>query len=135
MPFRRPEADEKYIISTLKEFSNPQFSFEIKLDGFDCFTPRVIFIRVANHQPIIELHKKLNNVLSNNLNFNHKVLTHKLHPHMTIATRDLTEEAFNKAWPQYASKEFNASFKADSLFLLKHNGKYWDIYKEFLFDR
>lgn len=135
MPFRRPEGDEQRIIKKLKEFSELQSSFEIQLDGFDCFTPRVIFIRVANHQPIIELHQKLNSVLSSELNFNDKALTHRLHPHMTIATRDLTEEAFDKAWPQYKSRDFIASFRADSLFLLKHNGKHWDIFEEIQFGR
>ena len=72
-------------------------------------------------------------VLEARLEFNSKVLTHQLHPHMTIATRDLSEEAFEQAWPQYESKEFNASFEAKSLFLLKHNGQHWNIYKEFCF--
>ena len=133
MPFRRPEGEEQHIITTLKEFSGQQLSFEINLEGFDCFNPRVIFIRVVNHHPIIDLHIRLNRVLSNELNFNPKVLTRKLHPHMTIATRDLSEAAFDKAWPHYTSRYFKASFNADGFFLLKHNGKYWDIYQEFQF--
>ena len=134
MPFRRHEGDEQLIITTLEEFSKLQSSFEIILDGYDCFPPRVIFIKVLNHPPVIALHKKFNEVLKAELNFKNRVLTQKLHPHMTIATRDLSEDAFEKAWPQYRSKKFNGSFSVNSLFLLKHNGKHWEIYREFPFD-
>ena len=133
MPFRRPEHDEQYIIKSLEEFCKEQTSFDIYLEDYDCFEPRVIFIRVKYHQPIIDLHKSLNDVLVSKLNFNSKVLTDKLHPHMTIATRDVTEEAFEQAWPKYKSKTFNAFFRTNSLFLLKHNGKHWDIFKEISF--
>ena len=134
MPFRRREEDEQLLIDKLTEFSLSQKSFDILLEGFDCFAPRVIFIKVLNHPPVIALHKKFNEVLKAELNFNNRVLTQKLHPHMTIATRDLSEDAFEKAWPQYRSKKFNGSFSVKSLFLLKHNGKHWDIYREFPFD-
>ena len=134
MPFRRREEYEQRLIDKLEEFASSQKSFDIHLSGFDCFPPRVIFIKVSNHHPVISLHKQFNKVLTSELNFSVKVLTHQLHPHMTIATRDLSEARFEQAWPLYESKEFNASFKVDSLFLLKHNGRHWDIYKEFPFD-
>ena len=133
MPFRRNEDDEDFIIQTLETFSREKLSFDILLDGFDCFAPRVIFIKIKNPSPIISLHRKLNKILRDPLEFSSKVLTHRLHPHMTIATRDLSEEAFTQAWPQYESKEFSATFKAKSLFLLKHNGQNWNIFKEFCF--
>ena len=135
MPFRRNKNPEQTIIQTLESFSKEQTSFEILLEGFDCFAPRVIFVRIKNHNPIISLHKKLNKVLRDRLAFNSKVLTHQLHPHMTIATRDLSEEAFGLAWPLYETKKFSASFKAKSFFLLKHNGQHWNIYKEFPFGK
>ena len=133
MPFRRPETDEQIIIKTLEEFCKEQTSFDIALNGFDCFAPRVIFIRIINHKPVISLHKKLNKVLKSDLNFSSRVLTHQLHPHMTIATRDLSEKAFEQAWPQYESREFEASFTVNSLFLLKHNGTHWDMFRELFF--
>ena len=133
MPFRRDEKDETIIIQELEKFSAQQNTFDVFLNGFDCFAPRVIFIRVKNHQPLVDLHNKLNEVLSSKLDFKSKVLTQKLHPHMTIATRDLSEDAFEQAWAHYKAKEFTASFEVSSLFLLKHNGQYWDLYKEFHF--
>ena len=133
MPFRRNEADEENIIQTLQKFGEDQTSFEVSMEGFDCFPPRVIFIKILDHKPLIKFQSGLKNTLQEELGLENNN-TFAFHPHMTIATRDLTEEAFELAWPQYISRKFKASFKVSSLYLLKHNGKFWDIYKEFPFE-
>jgi uncharacterized membrane protein (DUF373 family) len=55
-------------------------------------------------------------------------------PYVAVATRDLTREAFAAAWPELKEEEFNGSFSVNSLFLLKHNGRNWDILEKFPFD-
>ena len=134
MPFRRKKGDESKIIEVLQKFTSTRKSFQISLSGFDCFDPRVIFIKVLNHDPVKTLHTELKKVLAYDLDFGQKELRVRMHPHMTIATRDLNEKAFHKAWPKYQQREFEAEFEAKSIFLLKHNGKYWDVFKEFLFN-
>jgi hypothetical protein len=52
---------------------------------------------------------------------------------MTIATRDLKEPAFEKAWPEFSKRSFENSFTAKSLYLLKHNGKFWEWFREYPF--
>ena len=133
MPFKRSKEDEHHLISILQEFASGQYSFKVELSNFSCFSPRVIFVKVENHEPIIELQSKMKKALSDGLSFKENEVSKNIHPHMTIATRDLTEKAFLKAWSAFEKHEFKATFKAKSLFLLKHNGKSWDIYKEFLF--
>lgn len=133
MPFKRSADDEPQLISALENFAVGQSSFSIFLSGFDHFSPRVIFVKVENPQPIIELHTKLNQVLIHQMNFQENNLSKEVHPHLTIATRDLHKAAFHQAWPEFQKRKFEASFQAKSLFLLKHNGKYWDIYREFFF--
>lgn len=133
MPFRKKEKEAVLMIRTLEEFAVLENGFEILLDGFDSFPPRVLFIKIADHKPIINLYNQLQNVLQNKLGFVRNETTHQYHPHMTIATRDLTEEAFQEAWPEFQQREFRASFSANSLFLLRHNGKRWDVYREFPF--
>jgi 2'-5' RNA ligase len=133
MPFRRTVDQEAAIVETLGVFAAKEYSFIIDLQGFDCFSPRVIFIRVKDHQPIAELHARLNQLLTNQLDFKQKELTARIHPHMTIATRDLPPEAFNKAWPALEGRSFEGSFRANAITLLKHNGKHWDVFKEFGF--
>lgn len=133
MPFRKKEEEVSSMIQNLKEFATAQNGFEILLHGFDSFPTRVLFIRILDHEPVCRLYSRLQNFLQNKLGFNHKEPTHQFHPHMTIATRDLTDAAFHEAWPEFQQRKFRASFKANGLFLLQHNGKCWDVYKEFPF--
>ena len=133
MPFKRNTEHESLLIKALQYLALKQHTFNIDLADFGCFSPRVIFVKVKNHEPIIELHSNMKKVLSDDLSFKEDEVSKNIHPHMTIATRDLTENNFNKAWTEFEKREFKASFTIKSLFLLKHNGKNWDIYKEFLF--
>lgn len=133
MPFRRLEKEENNMMKTLEAFAKQQKSFHIDLKGFGCFAPRVLFVKVCYHSPIIQLHLTLKEVLKNQLDFKEKDLTSNIHPHITTATRDLSKLAFHKAWPEFDKRDFEASFVAKSLFLLKHNGNCWDINREFLF--
>lgn len=133
MPFHRSEKQEPQLLQCLDGLGLKQQAFEIQLSGFDCFPPNVLFVRVLNHHPIIELHDKLKKALTESLGFEAKKLTQKVHPHMTIATRDLTEASFNEAWSEFKSRTFEASFPAKSIFLLRHNGKTWDLIREFPF--
>ena len=133
MPFKRNNEDEYLIIEGLQNFASRHKTFNIDLIGFGCFSPRVIFIKVKDHKPIIELHSNLKKVLVNELSFKEHETSNKIHPHMTIATRDLTEDAFFEAWPEFEKRKLKVSFTVKSIYLLKHNGKFWDIYKEFPF--
>jgi len=40
---------------------------------------------------------------------------------------------FKKAWGEFKNFPFEAQFEAKSIFLLKHNGKNWDINRELKF--
>lgn len=135
MPFRRDEDDEEpQLIRELTSFAGGQNSFEVTLDGFDAFPPRVLFLKVENHEPLANLHSRLQRHLKTELNFPDKELMDRFHPHMTIATRDLSKKMFHKAWPEFKEREFRALFTAHAIGLLKHNGKHWDLYRTFSFD-
>ncbi|CAN5262361.1 2'-5' RNA ligase family protein [soil metagenome] len=132
MPFRRDESFESKLTDELTRFASSQPPFNVDVDGFDSFPPRVIFLKV-NHVPVKELHANLNAHLTHNLNFPHKELIDEIHPHMTIATRDLSKKMYRKAWTEFKERLFEASFPADRLHLLKHNGKHWELFREFPF--
>ena len=133
MPFTRKDSEEGHIINTLQRFAGKQTPFKIHLNGFDSFPPRVLFIKIVNHQPIKELSRKLNNTLTDSELVSENRVNDDIHPHMTIATRDLKEKDYHQAWEKFQDREYKNSFTAKSLFLLKHNGKNWDIYREFEF--
>lgn len=132
-PFRRMEVQEEKLIRTLKEFAAVQKDFKIRLSGFDRFEPRVIFIKISEHKRLKKIHFDLKEVLLKELDFQEKEISKNMHPHMTLATRDLEPDYFYKAWAEFKDRGFEADFWVKSIFLLKHNGKYWDIFKEFPF--
>lgn len=134
MPFWWQEDQEIFLKNLLKSFSAQEKAFDIFLNGFDCFAPRVIFIHVEHNPALQALQNKLLKTLKEKLNLYHaKYFQQKFHPHMTIASRDLTKEKFEQAWQEFKSKEYEADFKADKIALLKHNGKIWEVNEYFSF--
>lgn len=133
-PFRRKQDEEPEMEQILEEMASQQEPFTVQLNGFGAYPPRSIFVKVDNKEPVQQLHQELKQLLTNRLYFNSKEIQTEINPHMTIATRDLSHKAFHKAWPEFEFRVFTDSFQVKSLFLLKHNGKSWDIHKEFLFD-
>ena len=135
MPFRLEENRQDALCDLLEAFACRQKAFSVNLDGFDCFAPRVIFLRVSDHNPFIPLQGALKSELVDSGMIPDRAGEHPFHPHMTIATRDLAQEAFEIAWPEYRERPFKGAFQVRSLFLLKHNGRHWEVLKEFGFDQ
>ncbi len=134
MPFRIEEFQQDTLCDLLEAFAGTQKAFAVSLNGFDGFPPRVIFIRIEDHKPLIPLQDELKTTLVDSGMIPDRAAEHPFHPHMTIATRDLSPEAFEIAWPEYRERPFKGTFQVQSLFLLRHNGKQWDVFKEFEFD-
>ncbi len=134
MPFRlAPELLGK-LENVLSHFATSRQPFILELDGFDCFAPRVIFIRVRDHGPVKTLATGLKSVLLEKQIVSVRGGAAPLHPHMTVATRDLDEARFATAWAAYQNRSFKENFKVNRLILLKHNGKFWDTYTDFEFE-
>ena len=133
MPFHWLESEEHLLEKCLREFAARQGSLRVRLKDFDCFAPGVLFVKVEDHLPLQQLHYALKKELVYRLGVPQSQRTAKFHPHMTIATRDLKESDFKAAWEAFKERRFSAAFKAGSLFLLKHNGKDWDLFMEFPF--
>ena len=133
MPFRLSGEKIEVLEMSLREFSALQTRFHLHLVDFDCFAPRVIFIGVKNSKPLIGLEGDLKKALSGKGILPAGEGDLPFHPHMTIATRDLNEAAFHKAWPEFEQRSFRMEFEAKSLFLLRHNGSLWELYREFEF--
>jgi 2'-5' RNA ligase len=65
----------------------------------------------------------------NLFNANYKELP--FHPHVTLAFRDLKKPNYQKAWEEYVDKNYQATFLASKIALLKHSGAVWEIFQEF----
>jgi 2'-5' RNA ligase len=130
-PFKINEEDKVTLLEVLTRFAEKERPLEINLSGFGSFPPRVIFIDVQNKQPIIEFHDRLQRALSKISNLQGAEYR-KLHPHVTLATRDLKEENFQVAWNDFKDRKYSATFQANSIYLLRHNGKAWKVNSEFI---
>jgi 2'-5' RNA ligase len=133
IPFRINDKEESGLLELLKDFASKQHTFGVVVSGFRKFSNRVIFADVETKQPVIEVFEKLQNKLSIHLNLKDHEKATEIHPHFTLASRDLDHRNFQLAWADFKDREFLVSFQATSIFLLKHNGKNWDILKEFEF--
>lgn len=134
-PFRLQSEFRVNLVEVLGQMAVLQHPFTIMLEGFDCFIPRVIFIKVRDPEPVINLGRNLKKVLVEKQFVDKGGTNIPFHPHMTIATRDLEEPAFVRAWAEFKNRNFRADFEVSSLFLLRHHVSYWTIFQEFEFGR
>lgn len=130
MPFKWKESKEAALIADLEEFSARQKSFELSLNNFSSFEPRVILIDVIKDDSLAKLQKDIKRFCKMELNlFNADYKEYAYHPHLTLAFRDLKKPQFYKAWEDFKQKKFEVTFDVDSIALLKHDGKEWKVFK------
>jgi 2'-5' RNA ligase len=133
MPFKWKEAKEKALFR-LESFAMECSSFELQLNGFNCFKPRVIYMNVVQNEELIIIQKALNQFCKTEFNlFNANHQDNPFHPHLTLAFRDLKKHKFAEAWEEFRDKKFTGSWKVGSFVLLKHDGKEWRSFREFEF--
>lgn len=133
-PFNMNKKNEKNLAENLINFASQSDEFEVAISGFGEFRSRVIYLRILAN----DILKSFQNLLAEKCNteFDIPIKSSKPYlPHMTLAFRDLSPQMFNKAWEKYKLKTFNASFTVDRFFLLRHNGKSWEIAYEIPFGK
>lgn len=132
MPFQWKEAKEERIFKVLAQTTNFD-SFTVELNGFGAFPPRTIFIQPQESAELEQMNMELLQATKRQLNLFHAVHIGGFHPHITVAFRDLRKPLFHEAWKEFKQRQFKASFEVNSFWLLKHNGKSWEAYREFRF--
>jgi 2'-5' RNA ligase len=134
MPFKWKEKKLELLINELTASVRHKTPFKIKLKGYDSFAPRVIFIDVEESDRLYELKTSVERAMKNlhilNIDYKEK----PFHPHMTVAFRDLRKAKFWEAWKEFESRDFEEEFDTESIVLLKHNGKIWEVFQEFEFN-
>lgn len=132
MPFSYADKKMEKLKQNLTALASRHDSFDLKLNGFGAFPPRVIYVSVEENQPLRLLQKLLMQCMKENGIFNADYKDRGYNPHITIAFRDLKKALFPQAWAAFENRSFDATFKVPSFWLLKHDGKKWHPYKEFL---
>ncbi|MBK5214465.1 MAG: 2'-5' RNA ligase family protein [Flavobacteriaceae bacterium] len=135
MPFWMERDNEIILKEQLHALADAQKPFPVQLDGFGCFAPCVIFVGVANPAPIVMLHSQLQQTFPSELFVKGHEQHAEIHPHLTIATRDLDKKDFPMAWEVFRSRHYAASFIAQDFSLFKHNGKIWETAQTFCFGK
>ena len=131
MPFSWNEEKEDKLITVLQNFYFDK-EFQIKLSGFSCFEPRVVFINVQENNLLLQMQQQLVRHAKQNLQlFNQSGDMRGFHPHVTVAFRDLKKPVFYKMWEEFEYKKFNATFNCNDISLLKHLNDRWEVYKTF----
>ena len=133
MPFQWKVEKEKVLISSLSKLTSTQSSFNVRLDNFGAFPPRVIYVDVIESDPLSKLHQSIQKIARSDWHIYPKTTNSRpFRPHMTIAFRDLKKQVFFDAWKEFEHREYQTEFTASNVSLLKHNGKNWDVLNESL---
>jgi 2'-5' RNA ligase len=125
-PYYMNDEMQSELISDLDSFCSSQQPFLIATKNFASFKPRTIFIDVVINEQLAQL-KKATDVFFKSKQYPMKFDTRPFHPHITIATRDFAKKIFFEIYPYFEKQEFEETWSADSLSLLRHNQKNWDV--------
>jgi 2'-5' RNA ligase len=133
MPFQWKEAKEERLVHLLAQTTKFN-SFEINLNGFGAFRPKTIFIQNEHCQSLMNFQVELSRYTKREMQLFNSTHNRGYNPHITVAFRDLKKEAFEEAWLIFEKQAFETTFTVDSFWLLKHDGKAWQAFKQFHFD-
>ncbi len=126
-PFWMDSGKEKEMQDALAKFSTGREDLPITINDFSHFGHRVIFIKVAENMQLNSIRDEITGFLLEAGKFPIEKEERPFHPHVTIANRDLHKKDFQEAWEHFKTKNYSAEWTAESISLLKHNGKTWDV--------
>lgn len=132
-PFRLEEEFEDNFIHIIQSATAEQVVFEQKIEDFEAFNNHAIVLRALLNPGILKLYTIISTIMKDKGIDKHPTDIFPFHPHLTIAYRDIKPEVFPLIWKDYKNKKYNASFKADYLSLLKHDGNQWLVIKNYPF--
>lgn len=124
-PFHFDENQEEILMGNFSEMNLKSSPFEVILKNFGCFPNKdkpVIFIKPESSTELQLLYDEVQPMMK----FHSYA---KIHPHLTVAYKDLSPENFQKAWAEYQTKTFEDSFLVDKICLFKHENKKWNLLK------
>lgn len=119
-PFKSTRTD----FSVFGEFVTEHKPMEVKLNGFDRFDQRVIFVNVQPNDALMTLQKDLQ--LYANYHLGIEPDYQPFHPHMTVAFKDLKRPLFPDAFAYFSAQSYDRTFTASEITLFAYNGKTWD---------
>lgn len=129
-PFWWAPADRDRLDRALGDFCRDRSPFSVRLSGFDCFSPRVIFVAVQPDQAFANLQAALQGYLQKSLDLPLRD-RRPFHPHLTVAFKDLRRSVFPEAWDYFSEQSYERRFKVEELVLLRHREQAWEVAARF----
>src|SRR5258708_31800892 len=128
MPFEWKDSKEVYLVEAFQKISFAFTAVKVRLKNFDCFSPRVIFIRVIPSEELIVLQHNMRQFCKKELGlFNADYKDIPLNPHVTLAFRDLKKSKFALAWEEFKDNKYEREFIVDKISLLKFVETKWNV--------
>jgi 2'-5' RNA ligase len=132
-PFWMNQEKEEELIEDLIRLAHYS-PFPISTEGFSAFPPRTIFINPTPSEELHQLKRKADEIFCKPGGIS-KREERPFHPHITIATRDLSKKAFHEAWEYFEKKIFHEEWLVQDVSLLRHNQERWEVIRTILFQK
>ncbi|RXK62183.1 2'-5' RNA ligase family protein [Lacibacter luteus] len=129
-PFWLANEREQILINTLHSLNTSVQSFTIQLKNFSHFSNKVIFAAVEENHVLGSLRKATEDHFITVFHDSIKPDDRPFHPHVTIANRDIKPGDFNKAWAHFEKLDYEQSFPASKISLLKLSPAKWNVIAE-----
>jgi len=131
-PFEIEEEKMMIFKSALREYMKKE-NFPprtIKLDDFQRFESRTLFIDVAKNTHLEQYCKKIKLFFLQQKMIPQRIDKHFFVPHITIANKDLKKREFRLAWEEYKNRNYKREIELKVLTVLKFNGIKWEVEEE-----
>ncbi len=126
-PFWFGEEREHALLTALYAFKSGKKELQIELNGFAHFGKKVLFIQVNSGPELNEMKNLVNDHFIQSFPGKIKKDGRPFHPHVTIATRDMSPGHFFKAWGYFFNKKFAETFSVHVITLLKLSPGKWNV--------
>ena len=125
MPFKWESTKRSELDQALVQITEGIRPFEVVLQDFGVFEPRMIFVDVAENKCLRELRGKALLEMRKRNVYNGDYKNLGFQPHVTIAFRDLRKAKFYEAWETFKNQKYQRSFSVSGITLLKHQLDRW----------
>ncbi|MCX2742549.1 2'-5' RNA ligase family protein [Mangrovivirga sp. M17] len=133
-PFRKGEDEEVKIIQCIEEIAKSTKVFEVSLNGFSGFPPRTFYVQPTENPDLAVLRERTLHDVGSEINMDiSKIQARPFNPHITIANRDLEKDDYPSVVEYFSNISFKREYAQNTISLLKHNGKNWDVQATFNF--
>ena len=133
MPFKWKSTQEAELYRLLIDITTNKRSFEVVLQNFGSFEPRVIYINVVENNLLKMLRDQVLREMRKRHVYNGEYRNEGFQPHVTIAFRNLRKVNFFDAWDAFKYQKYERSFFVNEITLLKYQSDNWNQMRNFPF--